>query len=98
MKHPRRPPAIVDDLEGGEFCRVDAGLVRITRRTALGERQAILLRDDLTELGVHIWLKGNTRVLELLVPPAMPCVADGGGEVDPLTMQYSGPGAGRRTR
>ncbi len=80
----RTPPQLVEDLVGGEYAKVAAGLVRATGRWHRGaERWMILLREDLSETKDHIWLDGRTPVLEPLQPPN-PQRAVGGGEVDPI--------------
>lgn len=81
-------PAIVGDLKGGEFARVPAGLVRITQRHDVhdGQRWAILLRDDFTEVARSgFWLRPTTPAEVVTPPERRPGVADvGGGDFDPL--------------
>lgn len=80
---PGEVPRTVEDLEGGEFVRLDAGLFRATHFVVLGERQGILLRDDLSETRDKLWLAPRTRVLEVLHPSAERRAQEG-DEYDPL--------------
>lgn len=89
MASKARTPRVVEDLAGGEFARVAAGLVRITQRVDrhTGVRDAILLRPDLTELPmpgslVHL---SPRECVEVLPRPEHDAADRGGAdEVDPL--------------
>jgi hypothetical protein len=85
-------PAIstIADCKGGEVVVVPAGTMkltgtlRLTHRLYGGERWAIPLRADLSEVpGQHIWLALNTRVLQVIDQPARAVDRDQ-SETDPL--------------
>jgi hypothetical protein len=82
-------PRVVGDLAGGEFARVPCGLVRITQRHDVhdGQRWAILLRPDFTELpgdAARIRLSPRESVAVIPPPERAERGLTGGGDVDPL--------------
>jgi hypothetical protein len=86
----RAQPETVGDLTGGEFFRIAAGTFRAVNRVLGGQRWAILLASDLSETRDMIWLRPETKVLEVLQAPDLRPAPTGADEVDPLLLGGGG--------